>query len=232
MSQQISVEEAYSQALKILGDKDTQTSQLGRAIDLLQQIRNTGRSSPQLEANLGKAYAKLENYPRALDHFHKAIEADRLNLSYRKDLSWVQARIPSGLGQPLSHPAEWGFRISSYARPHELFSVSFAALWIFLFILFKKRRLKTQVWLPSCALIVVLFFLSAFSLTASSLALIVSAEQTSLKSAPLQNAEELSLVAPGTRLRILRESGDFVEVERPNAFRGWLSKKDVRRLRD
>lgn len=230
MDSKLSVTDAYASALKILADKNTQTAQLGEAIQLLSKIREGGFSSPQLEANLGRAYGRLENWPQSIFHFEEALRQDRWSSEIREDLVFAQEKIQAGMGLPLSHPAEWGYRISSYVRSSELFSVSFACLWVFLYFWYQKRRLHPKIWVPSTLLLLALFSASFFSLAGRGLAVLSTPTDVALRSAPLENAEEIAQVRPGTRLRVLRSSGAFSEVERPNAFRGWVESKSLRSL--
>jgi len=230
MAEQTSVTDAYASALKILGDKNTQTAELGQAIELLNKINAAGFTSPQLEANLGRAYGRLENWPEAILHLEDAVQQDRWSSSIREDLHFSQEKIEGGVGLPMSHPAEWGYRISSYVRSHELFTVSFACLWVFLMFWYQKRRLHPKVWIPSGLLLVLLFSVSIFSLTGQNLAVLSSKTEVELRSAPLDNAEVLAQVKAGTRLRVLRNSGDYSEVERPNSFRGWVQSKSLQML--
>ncbi|MEO5666929.1 MAG: hypothetical protein ABIR96_02600 [Bdellovibrionota bacterium] len=223
--QELSIDEAYAQALKILGDKSTQNSQLGQAIDLLQKINSAGHSSSQLEANLGRAYAKLDNWPQAVLHFQKAVSLDRWNTDIRDDLNFAQEKIEGGQGRPLSHPSEWGYRIASYARPSELFAVGLGLTWIFLLVAFFKKGLPRKVWIPAALALAAIFGAAGFSTTGSTLATISSADLVPLRSAPLENSEEKTSLKPGTRVRVIRASGAFTQVEGSESGRGWVDTK-------
>jgi|GEM_PF-994976 len=231
MSQQeLSIDEAYTQALKILGDKSTQNSQLGPAIELLQKIDAAGYTSSQLHANLGRAYARLENWPQAILSFQKAVSLDRWNSELRDDLSFAQDKIEGGQGRPLSHPSEWGYQIASRARPSEIFAGGLALTWVFLLWVFLKKGLPRKSWIP-CVLVLALVFAAAgLSLSGSSLATISTAEPTPLRSAPLENSEEKILLKPGTRVRVIRTSGAFTQVEGSDSGRGWVDTKSLSAL--
>lgn len=231
MESRLSIPEAYASALKILGDKATQPAQLGEAIELLNKIRDAGQTSAQLESNLAKAYAKLENWPMAIEHFESAIHLDRWNIGLRQDLNFVQSKIEGNLGTAISHPAEWGQTLNSFLSTQELFAFSASVLWIVLFVWFRKRKLGLGVWIPSLSLIILLFGLSFFSLSGQKLAVMNSKTDEPLRSAPLENAEVLFQLKPATRLRILRVSDSYSEVERPNSFRGWIENKNLRQLK-
>jgi tetratricopeptide (TPR) repeat protein len=228
MSEQaLSIDEAYSQALKILGDKDTKQTELGQAIELLQKISAAGYTSAQLEGNLGRAFARLENWPQAVLHFQKAVSLDRWNSELRDDLSFAQEKIEGGQGRPLSHPSEWGYRIASHVRPKELFAGALFLTWLFLMWAFVKKGLPRKIWIPSSVVLAALFALAGFSSTGSSLATVASSEAAPLRSAPLENSEEKTALRPGTRVRVIRTSGSFTEVEGPDAGRGWVSSSSL-----
>ena len=230
MESELSVQDAYTSALQKLASKNIPNSTLGEVVELLTKIRDTGVNSPQLESNLGKAYGRLDNWPAAVEHLENSVHMDRWNSSYREDLRLAQEKIQGGLGTPMSHPAEWGYLIASYARTEELLTASSALLWIFLFYWYRVRTLKAKMWIPSVLLIVAMFGATIFSLSADNLAILDSKSEVTLHSAPLENSEVIAQLKAGTRLRVLRESGNYSEVERPNVFRGWTLSSSLKKL--
>jgi len=224
---ELSIDEAYSQAIKILGDKSTQTTELGQAIELLQKISAAGYTSPQLEANLGRAYAKLENWPQSILHFQKAVSQDRWNSELRSDLAFAQEKIEAGFGRPLTHPSEWGYRIASHLRPAELLAGGLLLTWALLMMALYKKGLPKKVWIPSSVILVGIFCLAGFSTTGSSLATISSADSVTMRVAALENSEEKVSLKPGTRVRVIRTSGNFTEVETPATGPGWIESRSL-----
>jgi drug/metabolite transporter (DMT)-like permease len=88
-----------------------------------------------------------------------------------------------------------------------------------------KRGLPKKVWVPVALLLAMLFGLAGFGLTGSALATVSSAEATPLRTAALESSEEKILLKPGTRVRVIRTSGAFTEVEGTDVGRGWVDSK-------
>lgn len=189
-------------------------------------ILKTGFTSSALERNLGRAQVESGKLGEGIVHLTRAVALDRFDRAARNDLRVAQARVEAGYGVPMANPAEWGQRISSYARPAELGVASslllLGSLSAHLFMQVARRRRVTIV-----ALVLGVFALVAtgFSLTGRSLAVVVT--EAELKQAPLESASTISALKPGMRVRVLRDSGAFTEVERTNAFRGWIPTTDL-----
>lgn len=223
---------SYEEAISLLSRKGASPAESGKAILLLQNIRATGETSPQLEANLARAYFRLENYPKAIEHFELAIRYDRWNSQYRKDLVLAQEKNPGNLATGIEHPAEWGAYASSYLRPQEALFFSSLLLFAFLAYSILIKPFKKSTWIVGSLFFVFAFGISALSFTGSSIAIVTSSKDVSVKSAPLESAEEVILLKPGSRLRTLNESGKFTEVERPNVLRGWIATESITSIQD
>ncbi len=228
----INIATAYNEAVALLSQEGAGSAQWGEAISKLLKIKSSGQSSSALEANLGRAYFKLENYPKAIEHFELAIRFDRFNSQYREDLALAQSKNPGQLATKIEHPAEWAAWTNSFVRPEEgLFGLSFFLLLFLAYPLLVKPY-KKIVWGIVPLLFVVAFAFSIFSYSGNSIAIVTSPADASIKSAPLDSAEEIMIIKPGSRLRILSESGSFTEVERPNVFRGWVASDKIQRIKN
>jgi hypothetical protein len=219
MARNPKLQQAFDQALQLLG-----AGKLKDATDAMQSIRQQGFTSPALEADLGRALVETGDPGHGVLHLMNAVALDRMDSSYRHDLLVAQSRVEGGVGLPMSHPSEWGFKIGSYIRPTE--SLALAA--VFLLVLLGTRFLRPlskriQIGLAAC--ILVFIALGIFAQSARSIAIVT--READLKSAPLASSDVLQSLKPGTRLRIIRNSGNFSEVERPNAFRGWMSSNEL-----
>lgn len=226
------IQKLVNEASRLLTAEGADKSAWGEGIALLQEAKAAGLYSPQLEANLGKAYYKLENFPLAVEHLEKAVQYSRWNNSYRSDLKLAREKIPAQMGSTMEHPAEWGATFSSYLRPQEiLWASSLLCIGFLAFLYFKKRSSKKFV-VVGFSTVLLCFGLGLFATTGSSVALVKNVSDAVVRSAPLESAETLVEVGPGTRLRIVDTSGDFTEVERPNSFRGWIKSENIQRVRD
>jgi hypothetical protein len=224
MASQESLQSLFDQAQQKLAAKDFPSAR-----DLLLKIKEQGFTSASLEAALARAQFEAGEHGLAVQAWSQAIALDRLNTTYRSDLELAQSKIPGGVGTKLEHPAEFAQTLSSYARPSEQFLGASVLLLILLWLKLSGMAEKTskalRIFLLSLSFI---FAASAgFSLWSQSISVLMA--PTTLKPAPLESAEGSLELAPGTRVRVLKKSGAFVEIERPNSFRGWVKEESISR---
>lgn len=190
--------------------------------DLL-AIKEKGISSGPIEYNLAETYFHTNDLGFAIAHLNNAIHLDRFNFQYREELEKLQKKVTAGTGTQMDHPVESAFLVRSFLRPNEaLFLGSlFLLAFLFLKLLHKKAFLKF-----SCLTLTILFaFLAGFSYWGQNMAVVKV--ESKLKETPLLTAKTIRGISAGSRLHIIKESGDFLEVERSKSFRGWVPKEDI-----
>ena len=196
-----------------------------KALQSFQSIRATGLTSADLESNLGRLLVEQGQVGQGLIHLTTALKLNRFSSDARADLEFARSKVKSGWGQPMSHPAEWGACFATYLRPRECgIGFLFVLLAYFTFkvfqpALFSKFKQSFAVALAVCALG------GGLGLWGSSFAVLI--EESDLKVAPLESSEALLHLESGVRVRKVRASGDFIEVERAGSFRGWVLKSKV-----
>ena len=125
----------------------------------------------------------------------------------------------------MSHPVEWGNLLSSYLRPSEaLFVSSFFLLGSIGCVIFSPKQKKR--WVVLCLSLCVVFAGASFFARYGRSTGILT-EKADLHASPIASSEVVQNLPSGTRLRVIRRSGEFAEVERPGSFRGWVSVASV-----
>ena len=219
-----SPEQLFTQALEL-----AKTGNHKDAATLFEAIRATGRTTAALERNLGRSKMLSGQPGEGIRYFENAVALNRWDGDARADLALAQSKVEGGFGEAIAHPAEWGARLASYARPEELCTVGVAgALLLITVRLFVRDRRRMMLTVLTTSLAVMGLGLSIFALTGRSIATL--AADSELKSTPLASGETTLTLKTGTRLRVVRTSGDYSEVERPNGFRGWVPAKNIERL--
>jgi hypothetical protein len=200
-----------------------------RAKVLFQSISESGLSSSDLELNYSKALFKLGNAYQALQHAQAGVLLSRFDSGARSDLEAIQKSVPAGYGESMDHPVEFSWKIYSYIRPAEAGALSL----FFFFLFFLGALFRRSLWTRASALIFsagCLLLLCAFAgFPAKGIAL-VRDSGAELRAAPIASAETSLKLPPGSRIRIRQTRGDFLEIERPSGFRGWVKKDSVSRL--
>lgn len=195
------------------------------AVGQFEAVVGSGFTSADLERNYGRALVETGQVGNGIAHLTNGVALERFNPEIRRDLKMGQGKVDANLGQPLSHPAEWGWRIASYARPRELFTLSALSVGIALAFALLGTRTKRP-FIFFILLAVIGAGVGGFASLGRSIDVVLGA--TELRSAPLESAEALQTLPDGTRLRVLRKSGAFAEVERPGSFRGWVVREKLR----
>ena len=193
------------------------------AIERYQALLKKGITSRDVEANLAKAYAQSKDYGRSIQHWDQAIALSRFDSDARHGLETTQALVENNLGTKMSHPAEFGHQLGSYVRmPDCLSLVVLVVIALIAHQLYGKPEQRK--WARISAGILAAFLLGAAGWISygSSIATVVGAGE--IRSAPLESADVTDKIPSGTRLRIIRVSGSFAQVERPSGFNGWINK--------
>ncbi len=192
---------------------------------LLTSIYQTKSTAAWKEAALGTSQHFLGETGGAVVHLQNAVLLDRFNSSYRNNLIMAREKVDGGLGASLNHPADWGFELSTWIRPKESASLAFLLLNIFLLLRFyKKPHFKRDLGLG----VLVFAFLSLSGLGFYGQDLGVITQSANLKRQPLESSSDIRALPAGTRVRRLRDSGDFSEIEGSSSIRGWVKKSELK----
>ena len=204
-----------------------------------EQILSSGQESPELYYNIGNAWFKGSEIARAILNYEKALKLDpsfsdaRFNLEYASTL--VQDRIES---VPEFFLATW-LRNFSHIMPSGAWAALFLVLLALavalalLFLLARRTSLRrTGFFGGIVSLLLALVCVSfAFSLRSASLtkdSAIVMSSVASVKSSPGNGAAtDLFVLHEGTRVRVLSEVGEWLNVELSDGRQGWLRSSDL-----
>jgi tetratricopeptide (TPR) repeat protein len=210
------------------------------AIDQYRRILEDSLASAALYYNLGNAYFKVDDLPRAilfLERAHKMAPFDR---EIRHNLDLANARIDSDFGmvrdfflirfwrntRKLMRPTGWILSTSlSLCLTFALFSV-----WL----LGRERSYKKAGFLAGCVLAVISGFLLVMSSSSyrywetGNEAIVMTNEE--LKFAPDEISEEIIRIPEGLKVRIVDQLGDWCKVELSDKNSGWVPSQSLERI--
>ena len=239
---QMPAESAETQYIDSLWNKATEAYSAGQwdmALQGYSSISAAGLESAPLYCNIGDAYFKLEDYPRAILYYERALKLDpscsdaRYNLGITSEL--IQDRID----------VVPEFLLKSWARDvcYVLDSDSWAGLSIFCFAVFLAMLL---LYLLSgrvaarrtgffSAIVFILFagMCLWFSLWQKSDyqradSAIVMRPVSSVKSSPSsETSTDLFILHEGTKVTILDEVGDWRNISLADGRQGWMLSADM-----
>lgn len=214
--------EVFEEGARLLGE-----NKHAEALERFEAILKSGHTSSDLEAYAGRAYVQSGKPGAGLPHLMNAVAMDRFDTAHRTDLQHAGTLVEGGMGTAMAHPAEWANRLASYLRPSE--SLALGSLCVLAILVPKalRKSLPKKAAYATATLALIFGTLSFFAYQSRSLGVLV--EESELHAAPLPSSETLQRLPAGTRLRTIRVSGDFAEVERPSAFRGWIETSKIYR---
>lgn len=210
----IESQQAFEDATKLLAEGKWNQGALA-----LEEIIKQGATSADIEANLGRALVESGKSGEGLVHLFKSVSLERFASENRRDLEAAQAKVPQNLGTALSHPSEWGWKLSSYVRAQEFYFAG-AALLLLLLMWNLRASLARRAKILGALGVVAIFALGFWAQSGSSLGFTLA--ESELRPAPLASANVMQKLPEGTRLRIIQVRPPFAEVERPGALRGWV----------
>jgi tetratricopeptide (TPR) repeat protein len=218
-----------------------QEERFEEAIQAYQQVIEAGYHSTQLYYNLGNAYYKTDQIPSAILFYEKALKLDPSNKDAQHNLRIANLRTVDKIDpiEPLFFN-KWWDRILNLCSPDNwarwsvglLFS---AVLFFGLFLFIQLRSIKKISFFS----FLVVLFLGIFSwmlgiaqnnrLHNSEFAIVFTPSVT-VGSAPQQNATELFVIHEGTKVKIVQETEQWVEIMLMNGKSGWIKTNDLQTI--
>ena len=239
---QMPAESAETQYIDSLWNKATEAYSAGQwdmALQGYSSISAAGLESAPLYCNIGDAYFKLEDYPRAILYYERALKLDpscsdaRYNLGITSEL--IQDRID----------VVPEFLLKSWARDvcYVLDSDSWAGLSIFCFAVFLAMLLlyllsgrvaaRRTGFFSAIVFIIFAGMCLWFSLWQKSDyqradSAIVMRPVSSVKSSPSsETSTDLFILHEGTKVTILDEVGDWRNISLADGRQGWMLSADM-----
>jgi tetratricopeptide (TPR) repeat protein len=229
---------ADKDSLFIKANKAYSNDKYEDAAGLYEQILTGGMESPEVYYNLGNAYFKTRNYPKAILNFERALRLDPLNENIRFNLEKSQVynmdqinEIPEfiirrGLRNVLEifSPNTWAY-ISLFT-----FIIGLSLLLIY-FLSFKIYLKRIGLYAGIAALIISVstFFIagSAKNFILKSGGAIVMTPTVTVKGSPDAGSTDLFLIHEGTKVFILDKIDNWYEIKLMDGKQGWLQQSEV-----
>jgi len=206
------------------------------AINSYEQILSSGYESDVLYYNLGNAYLKNNNIPKAILYYEKSLKLNPndkdiiyniefSNLYVKDQFTPVPDFIIDRIYSQIVHLAD--------SNTWAIISISFFILtWVsFMTFLFSKIIIRRK--LAFFGAILLLFFSITTFIFSSDMKSYIEDPNTAiimnistLKSSPQSDGTDLFIINPGVKLKIENKNDDWYEVKLPNGVKGWV-RQDV-----
>ncbi|MEI6122805.1 MAG: tetratricopeptide repeat protein [Bacteroidota bacterium] len=211
------------------------------AIELYKQVVNNGYQSAQLYYNLGNAYFKNKNYPRAMLYLEKAKKLDPANPKIDFNIQVCNTKIIDKIEElPQPFYRNWinsfclWFSMDVWAR--------FSVVFLFLFVSFVAIYLMANpVRIRKASFWASLLFL-AIALTSGinahsqyrginqSRQAIIFEPTVNVKSSPDPNSQDIFVIHEGTKVAITDKVGTWIQIQIANGSDGWIAETVVERI--
>ncbi len=210
-----------------------QNQEYSEAISEYEDILNSGVESGPLYFNLGNAYYKTGNLPKAILNYERA----KLILPHDKDIAYNLQMANSQITDKLDTVGEFflitwikSFRNTTKSDTWAIMAMITFTLGLFFlgFFLFSKSRMYKQLsFYSAIVLIIICVFALSFSakqknmLTKRDSAIIFEPSVT-IKSSPSVSGTELFILHEGTKVKILETVSDWYRIQIQDGNDGWL----------
>lgn len=207
------------------------------AIDAYEGILSSGFESSEVYYNLGNAYFKNNNIPKAILNYERALKLkpndDDIIYNIKYANSYIKdqyEQVPDFIIDKIYTKIVHSANSNTWA----ITSISFFILSLVAFMFFLFSKIITRRKLA--------FFVSILFIFISVLAFTFSSNMKSyfqnpnaaimmnistLKSSPQSDGTDLFIINPGVKLLIEDESSEWFEVKLPNGVKGWVKQNEL-----
>lgn len=229
----------YAQETLSDANKAYQAENYEKAIKILEKEikiqKENGFESADLYYNLGNAYFRDNEVAKAILNYERAILLNPGDRDIRHNLEFARTRTEDKIvGVDTFFLESWFDSIENLQS-----SNAWAKLSIILFVIFiimicaffftRVLLVKKVAFYAGIILFILVIFTNIFSIGQKSEILnrnsaIIMAGSASIKSSPDNNSKELFILHSGTKVRITKDDGDWLEIEIDNGNVGWISR--------
>lgn len=232
---------AQGQALFDQATKAYSEGNYEAAIENYEQILDGGQSSVAVYYNLANAHYKLDHVAPSIYYYEKALQLRPNDEDVKNNLAFAQKMtIDAIVPLPKTGISKWMDRwaprlnFDAWAWTTVVFSVLFA-LFILGYYFAGSPRKKRLFFIPAigCLLLGIASFVFAnFRQTAQETThfAIVFAQVAEVKSAPNLRSNLVFSLHEGTKVEVMENFGDWLQIELPNRKQGWIKKEMLKQL--
>lgn len=229
-----------------LFDKATESYNAGeyeKATEYYLNILENGKHSSALYYNLGNSYYKQNRIAESIYYYEKALllspndQEIKTNLSYAQNMTIdaIDIMPETGLSKLYKNiTGKLTFDEWAYA------AVVFMFLFVLLYILFYNSDYSSRKRLTFIGSILALFF-CILSVTFAYVQrndfdkhrpAIIFAEESTVKSEPNSNSEEIFVIHAGTKVNVTDDLNNWKKIKLTDGKSGWIKEQNLKLLKD
>lgn len=221
-----------------MGNKAYMEGAYDKAIEEYCAILEGGEYSLELYYNLANAYFKMENIGKAILYYNKALRIAPSQEDVLHNLAIAETRTKDKItAVPEFFLHRWMrvVRNSVSCNAWGALSVLFFALiltFVLLFLLASRLGVRKAGFYGALCSLLLFVATTAFAISSRNDILtkdeaVVMSSAISVKSSPDRSATDLFVLHEGTKLRIVAEFDEWIEVVIADGKKGWTERKNI-----
>ena len=203
------------------------------AVKIYTLVLANGNELPEVHYNLGNAYFRINNVPRAILHYERAKRGLRYDedISYNLELANLQIVDKEESSPESIHGQGWNL-LANYFSLQGWTILSLVAFWIFttcIYVYFISGivQIKRASFYSGLLFLGITLFSIAFANTLHKAAnhentAIVFSASVTVKSVPGEHGMDLFILHPGFKVQIVEKVGSWNKIRLSNGAIGWL----------
>lgn len=211
------------------------------AINLYQSIVDSGYESAELYYNIGNAFFKTGQFPRAILNYERALNLEPNDEDIKFNLAKSQTYVVDKIEAiPEFFIKTWFSNLiiklpSNTWAGLALLAFLLSVSGFLVFFLTRKTLLKRSVFTVSVLLVTGFVVLGFFSLRSkayveNSNTAIVMTPTVTVKSSPDNDGLDVFIIHEGSKVSILRNLAGWYEIRIADGKQGWLKEEDVEKI--
>lgn len=221
-----------------MGNKAYMEGAYDKAIEEYCAILEGGEYSLELYYNLANAYFKMENIGKAILYYNKALRIAPSQEDVLHNLAIAETRTKDKItAVPEFFLHRWMrvVRNSVSCNAWGALSILFFALiltFVLLFLLASRLGVRKAGFYGALCSLLLFVATTAFAISSRNDSLtkdeaVVMSSAISVKSSPDRSATDLFVLHEGTKLRIVAEFDEWIEVVIADGKKGWTERKNI-----
>ena len=213
-----------------------------RSIQLYEQVvaqqLSEGKESAEIYYNLGNAYFRNGEAAKAILNYERALLLNPGDSDIRHNLRFARTRIEDKIDTSESFfLTNWIYSFKNLFNSNTWATIAIALFIAFLssiatFLFVRKVWIKKTAFYTGIIIFALLLLSNVFAFSQKNNRIhrntgIVMAASASIMASPDANSQELFRLHEGTKVKLNKTDGNWIEIEIANGSVGWTSKENV-----
>jgi len=217
------------------GNSEYANKNYSAAISLYDSILTTGLESSELYYNLGNCHYKTQDWANAIWHFEKSLQLEK-NEKATHNLELANLKIIDRIeALPQLFYKKWWTNLTQIfsTKTWQILALLCVGFVLLLQLLKQFTPTKNKLFshfLHISAVVLLLITHSSYTQNFVKKEAIIFSETITVNSAPTNNSTNLFTLHTGSKVEIIDEIGNWINIKIANGNSGWISQISVKEL--